>query len=99
MPQRCTATYLQTLINTAMLFSAIYIILDMFREKCELCFFRVEYIDDLMQGDFELYTKSTADIPEPMQRSPTLVLRIEKTDKARAVKDHRRHSKAKDDTQ
>ena len=45
-PNRCTATHLQALIKTAMLFSAIYIIFDMFREKCELCFFRVHWWPD-----------------------------------------------------
>ena len=35
-----------------------------------------------MQEVVELYTKSRADMPEPLQASPTLTSRMEKPDKA-----------------
>ena len=58
-----------------------------------------EYIDDLMQEVVELCTKSRADRPEPLQESPTLASRMERPDKAQAVKEHRSRFKAKDDAQ
>ena len=47
-----------------------------------------EYIDDLMPEVVYLCTKSRAHRPEPLQDSPTLTSRMERLDKAQAVRDH-----------
>ena len=61
--------------------------------------FSSEYIDDLMQEVVELCTKFRADQPESLLESPTLASRMERPDKAQAVKGHRSCFKAKDDAQ
>ena len=54
-------------------------------------------MDAQMQEVTELCTKSRADRPELLQASPTLASRIERTDLAQAVKEHRIRFKAKED--
>ena len=53
-----------------------------------------DYIDDLMQEVVEVCIKSRADKPGPLQGSPTLAPRIEKPNKAQAVKERRGRFKA-----
>ena len=58
-----------------------------------------EYIDDLMQEVVKPCMKCRADRLEPLQESPTLTSRMERPDKAQAVKEHRSCFKDKDDAQ
>ena len=84
-------------MNTAMLFSAIYMIFDVCRGSVNCV--SSEYMDDLEQEVVELCTKSRADRLEPLQESTTLESRMERPHKAQAVKEHRSRFKAKDDAQ
>ena len=67
-----------------MLFSAIYLLFDMFNEIVNCV--SSEYTDDVMREVVELYAKSRADWPESLQESPPLASRVERPDKAQAVK-------------
>ena len=59
----------------------------------------LENIDDLMQEVAEMCTKSKVHRHQLLEEAPTLASRMERPDKARAVKEYRSLFKTKDNAQ
>ena len=58
-----------------------------------------KYVDGLRQEVIEPCTKSGGDRPEPLHELLTIASRMERPNKAQAVKESRNRSKAKNDAQ